>query len=545
MTREFEIDTELFGRHTRLTIPASEFAGMNWPIERLGAGAIVFANQRGYTQNAIQSQSLTATEKCIFAHTGWRKLDDDWIYLHAGGGIGHAGAVPSVSVRLPGAAACYELRAPSDAAVLRSAVVSSLNLIELGPPAISFPTYAAIWRSVFGDADFALHMTGETGAFKSEFAALHQQHFGANMNRLHLPGAWSSTANANESLAFHTKDALFVVDDFAPQGGISELAKLHAAADRVFRGAGNHAGRARLDSTAKLRQAKPPRALILSTGEEIPRGQSLRARLLIVELSKGEIDGRRLGECQHDANDGLYALTVGGFVQWLAGRYEQSRAAFAAKIQDRRANGLLSAAHARTPEIVAGLQAAFELFLEFAVASGAITTVEADRLGNRCWTALRDAAAAQARHQGETEPTARFLCLIGFVLSSGRAHLADRRGGAPDGSERLCGWRPTNSAEWQSQGDCIGWIDGDAVYLEPTSAYRAAQIAARDAQQPFGISEPTLRKRLREKNLLASTDKARQTLTVQRTVCGSQKDVLHFRRLTMLPELSDAQEDTE
>jgi hypothetical protein len=38
------------------------------------------------------------------------------------------------------------------------------------------------------------------------------------MNRLHLPGAWASTGNSLEALAFHAKDALIVIDDFAPQG---------------------------------------------------------------------------------------------------------------------------------------------------------------------------------------------------------------------------------------------------------------------------------------------------------------------------------------
>lgn len=544
-TREFEMEAENFGRKIRFTIPASEFAAMNWPIERLGAAAIVFANQRGYAQNAIQALSLTATEKYVFAHTGWRKVGSGWIYLHAGGGIGNTGAVPDVSVRLPGAAARYELRVAADADALQSAVASSLRLVELGPPAISFPLYAAIWRAVFGDADFALHLAGVTGAFKSELAALHQQHFGADMDRLHLPGAWSSTGNANEALGFHAKDALFVIDDFAPQGGISEVAKLHAAADRVFRGAGNHAGRARLDSTSRLRQPKPPRALIFSTGEEIPRGQSVRARMLILELSKGDIDGHRLTECQRDARNGIYAVAAGGFVQWLAGRYDQSRAAFTSKVGEHRATALLNTAHARTPEVVANLQAAFELYLEFCVATGAVTAAEGDRLAERCWNALRDAAAAQAKYQGETEPTARFLSLLRSVLSSGRAHLANRSGGVPVGSEPSCGWRPTSSDNWQSQGDCIGWIDGDYVYLEPTAAFRAVQLAARDSGDTLAVSEPTLRRRLREKGLLSSTDPKRGTLTVRRTICGSSQDVLHFYRLTVLPELSDAQEDGE
>src|SRR5262249_49296200 len=198
-----------------------------------------------------------------------------------------------------------------------------------------------------GETDFAVHLAGETGAFKSEVAALHQQHFGAAMDRLHLPGTWSSTGNALEALAFFGKDALVVIDDFAPQGNSSDVARYHAAADRVFRAAGNHAGRSRLDSTAKLREPKPPRALILSTGEDIPRGQSIRARLLILELSKKSIESAALTEwksienaalteCQNNAQAGLFAEAMGAYVRWLAGRYDDARNQFERLVVEHR-----------------------------------------------------------------------------------------------------------------------------------------------------------------------------------------------------------------
>jgi len=95
-------------------------------------------------------------------------------------------------------------------------------------------------------------------------------------------------------------------------------------------------------------------------------------------------------------------------------------------------------------------------------------------------------------------------------------------------------------------GDCIGWVDGDDVYLEPTAAYRTAQGAARDIGEPFAISEQMLKKRLREKDLLASIDVTRETLTVRRRICGSYKGVLHLRRSTVLPEADeDGPEDVE
>jgi hypothetical protein len=537
--REFEIEAELLGQPHRFTIPAWAFASMDWPIEQMGSAAITFPNQRDYARTAIQSFSITAEARCLYTHTGWRKVDGRWLFLHSGGAIGGAGAFSDVTVRFLGALIRYELRPPTRPEALASAVRASLRLVEIGPPSISFPLLAATSRAVWGEADFALHLAGETGAFKSELAALHQQHFGSGMDRLHLPGAWSSTGNALEGLAFLAKDTLLVIDDFAPQGSATEVARYHAAADRVFRAAGNLAGRGRLDSTAKLREAKQPRGLILSTGEDIPKGHSIRARLLILELPKGAIKTADLTECQGDAQRGLYAEAFGGFVQWIAGRYEDARAAFDRRVAEVRVGALSSVAHARTPEIVANLQAGFKLYLDFSVACGAVDDAERERLASRCWEALRDAAAAQAKHQTASEPTSRFLALLRSLLVSGRAHLEARNGGTPDRAPGASGWRRDNAGKWSPRGDCIGWVDGDDIYLEPTASYGAVQIAGRDAGEMLSVTAQTLKKRLREKGLLASVDEKRETLTVRRSIGGSSTDVLHFSRSTLLPEAPD------
>ena len=71
-----------------------------------------------------------------------------------------------------------------------------------------------------------------------------------------------------------------------------------------------------------LRPAKPPRGLILSTGEDIPRGQSLRARGLFLELGPNDLNWQRLSECQQDAASGRYAMAMAGYLQWLAADYE-------------------------------------------------------------------------------------------------------------------------------------------------------------------------------------------------------------------------------
>jgi hypothetical protein len=277
----------------------------------------------------------------------------------------------------------YKIPVPQNQEALRHAVRTSLELTRLGSAAISFPLRAATCRSVLGGADFSVHLAGETGAFKSERAALEQQFFGAGMNRMNLPASWSSTGNALEITAFHGKDALLVIDDFAPHGSASDVNRYHATAERVFRAAGNHAGRGRLDSSARIREPRPPRGLILSTGEEIPRGHSIRARLLILEMAKGDIGSDALTKFQGYAREGVFAEAMGAFLTWIAKSYDSVQNRLAVRTSEFRIRFVTGIAHARTPDIVASLQAGFEAYLDFAETVGAIDRAGAEVLRRR------------------------------------------------------------------------------------------------------------------------------------------------------------------
>ena len=286
----------------RAEIPAADFAAMNWTVPAWGTRAVVFAGMgtKDHLRAALQLLSGDVPRHTIFKHTGWRQIDDCWFYLHAGGAIGANGHNDAIPVVLPEPLAGFRLPPPlvpvspgdvhlagelgaaalREAADLSNAVRASLGMLRLGPDRLTFPLLAAIYRSVLGDTDFALHLAGPTGCFKSEAAALAQQHFGPEMDSRHLPASWSSTGNALEGLAFTAKDALLVVDDFCPTGSASDVQRSHKEADRLFRGQGNRAGRQRMRADATLRPAKPPRGLTVSTGEDTPRGQSLRPAVL-------------------------------------------------------------------------------------------------------------------------------------------------------------------------------------------------------------------------------------------------------------------------
>jgi hypothetical protein len=544
--REFEIQAEVFGRRFRFTIPASEFAAMEWPIKLMGPAAITYPNQKDYARTAIQWFSIGAEERRIYTHTGWREIDGHFLYIHAGGAIGAEGLISGIQVRLAGSLGRYQLSLTQDREGLVKAIGASLRLVDLGSPTVSFPLRAATFRAIFGGCDFALHLAGETGTFKSERAALEQQHFGAEMTRLNLPASWSSTANALEATAFQAKDTLLVVDDFAPQGSSTDVARYHAAGERLFRAVGNHAGRGRLDSSARLREAKPPRSLVLSTGEDIPRGHSVRARLLVLEMERGSISTELLTECQKDGVTGLYAQATAAFIRWIAMDLEAIQKDLGRRVADLRLKAGRDLAHCRTPDVIANLQAGFDIYLRFAEESKAIDAAKRTELSDRCWNALVSAARAQARYQAASEPSTRFVELLRSALASGHCHVASRDGTVPD-CPLSAGWRQEDSS-WLQQpklvprGDRIGWLDGDDLYLEPTAAFGVAQAMSREAGEAIPIAERTLRKRLHERGLLLSTDAKRETLTVRRMLCGSLKNVLHFRKDSLLsaePDIPD------
>jgi Domain of unknown function (DUF927) len=310
-----------------IRVPAAEFAAMNFVAE-LGVDAVLYAGVgiKDHARAAIQLSSHDACRHRIYTHTGWVSINGQHTYLTGSGGIVAAGLDPSIEVRLDGKLTAFSLPSPPVKDELREAVRASIGLLDLAPDSAMVPVVGAVYRAVLASTDFGLHIFGPTGAGKSAVAAIAQQHYGAAFGPHDLPGNWSSTDNALEASLFIGKDALFVIDDLLHTGTTADVARLERTADRVFRAQANGSGRARMRTDGSLRPVRPPRGLVLSTGEESPRGQSLAARRADLELRPEDLDWDYLTVCQQRAGSGLYAQALSGFVQWVACSYESIQA---------------------------------------------------------------------------------------------------------------------------------------------------------------------------------------------------------------------------
>lgn len=524
--RLFELEVQRQGQPVRFRVPAGQFASLSWVPEHLGATAVVLPGLqvKDQARAAIQLLSTAVAERRLYTHLGWREINGQWVYLHAGGGLGAQGAVPGIEVTPGEALGHYRLPPPPTGEALREAIRASLRFLEVAPEAVTLSLYSALWRAPLGSGAPSVHLVGATGAGKTELAALVQQHFGAAMHAKALPASWASTGNALESVAFQAKDAVLVIDDFCPTGAPADIQRYHKEGERVFRAQGNHSGRQRLRPDGTLRSAKPPRGLILSTGEDIPQGHSLRARLLILEVSAQTLLAHQaqFTVCQQDAAGGLYAQAMAGYVHWLAQHYGTIQTAWPAELIALRAQAPRGR-HPRTPETMAQCGLGLQHFLAYAAAVGALSDAHCQALWQRAWTAFATVAEAQQEHQSSEAPERRFLALLAAALTAGHAHVVDATTLNAPRSPHDWGWvarpggpGPVARETWHPQGDAIGWLTADHLYLDPEATFRVVQVFAAAQHAPLPVTQRTLWKRLRDAGLLTTQGEALRPTIVAR-----------------------------
>lgn len=510
-------------------VPAGQFNALNWIASAWGARPRLTAGQtiRDRTREAIQLLSPPPKRRTVYQHTGWRLLEDgSWGFLHAGGALTATGNRADVDVSLGdlGTLSLVDLPEPPTGDTLRDAVRQSVDvLLRIAPLPLTGPLLSVVGRAPLCElveAPEGLLYVGKTGTGKSELAARGMQFYGARFHAKGLPAAWADTPNAIERAAFAAKDIPLVVDDFAPAGTREEQARAHANVERIFRAVGNRTGRGRMRGDGTLRPRYVPRGLVVSTAEDLPRMQSARARVLILEVEPGDVDFAALSVAQRFGADGTFARATAGYLMHMAGRLEELRATARTRCDELRdlAHSSGSSSHRRTPEAVGNLFYGIEQFLLFAVAVDALSDLEADDLRARTWEALLEAGAAQASTLEAADPVLRFEALLASAFSSGTVHVRhEKTGNAPTFHADALGWDGG-----VPRGRCIGWAEvrdaadtpGRGLLLDPEATYAAVQDLAGRQNDPLSSSKTTLWKRLLEAGKLLT--RGERTVTVRR-----------------------------
>lgn len=512
LTIEAQVDSKA---PQTIELPATQFGKMDW-CAKLRGGAVICAGQgvRDRMREAIERLSGRARERTIYTHTGWREINGEWIYLHGGGGIGAEGIRVDIEAELPPSLTEFRLPPPPAGAELREALRASAEMIEVGDRAITLPLFGAIWRAALGECDFSVFLIGETGSYKSSLAAVAQRHFGANFNRERLPASWASTANFLENLAFRAKDAILVIDDFRPATHSFDR-ELQREAERIFRAQGNRSGRGRMNADGSERPTRAPRGMILTTAEEFVWGASLRARMVELEVARGQLSLDKLILLHQAAQAGVLAAAMAGWVQWLASRLPDVRERMTRRAEEI-AREFARQAHPRAALALGELQATIELWQEFA-------EIDLGRVGS----VFLGRSETQEEHDEATNEAAKFANILMSTLSNGRAHARTIHKAKPSGEGAL-GWVLDRTGQFVAQGVTTLWCDENESlwYLDLNTAYALVMGMSNDGNRP-NVSMRMLVKLLNEHGYLLRTDnREKWGYRVRKMIDGAQISLL-------------------
>ena len=527
-----------------IDVPASEFDRLDWLPTSWGAGAQITVGSRfkDHVVAAIKERSNPEILQ-LCQHTGWSQFNDELLYLTHTGGIGTKGLNLDASCELQGPLGDFSLPTPVDPRTLDlEGILEAFR--DLQKDGTALVLLGAAMRAVlchFHPATCSVYLQGTTGTFKSAAAGVLQGFWGSKFDGANLPANWSSTGNALEKTAFLAKDCLLVVDDFVARGTRQEVAYTHRNAERLLRAQGNQSGRSRMTAKAEIRNAFYPRGIVMCTGEDVPNGHSLQARLVIINVARGAIDTSVLSQLQKLARSGHLATIMASFVQWLAAEAKANKLTESIDMAlECDHENIGSGGHARTQDNLANLLTGLRVFLDFAEDAGEMSSSKVQEFMDSATDAARSLGAMQASIDQEASDAQRFLELIRVAVSSGKAHIESKFGGEPE-NPRTLGWRKVETYggfRSEAMGSRIGWADKDAIYIDPGASLSIVKAIASSLDNHLGSSQLAIGKSLSEAGLLTQHKKGRNTAKV--SILGHRPNVFSLR-ISDIFELDDSE----
>ncbi|MBI5961611.1 MAG: primase C-terminal domain-containing protein [Chloroflexi bacterium] len=486
--------------HTFTLQVPSEVFGDDAALRRFiaGRGGETFTVRAGMGKHlapAILSLSGDYPTRTNYRFMGWTLIDGRWTYVSPGFCVSANGKVDEPpDVELDARLRDYGLQDTTwENGLAAFEAMIPVFPKHLVPTCIAFALLPLLQRFFPAAAPRpAIHLAGTYGSGKSELAALMSSFYGV-FSRDTPPSQWGDTINTVEAMGYPLADALYWIDDY------KSIYADERTFTRFLQSYSRGMGRGRLTREAKLRQERPCRGLILSTGETVLEGEaSVLSRMLVLDVPPWEHrdpGGQKLAQAdllrQH-----LSGFTV-EFAAWIARQVENNDLVadiarrFATSAEGyRKKLALLSGSQANTGRIVqnwAVLVTIYQLLRKF------LEEKEADDV----LPGWQDVILETAQAVRQERASQVFLDLLGQLLAGGQAMIdEDMR-------------NPRETAPGVAK---VGYRDGGYVYLLPEIAHKEICKV-----QPLRFTTAAIGAQLKEEGLLLP---GTNSLTVQRRVRG-------------------------
>ncbi|MHC1694079.1 MAG: hypothetical protein AB9835_02130 [Eubacteriales bacterium] len=406
-----------------IEVNAEDFYTLNWLIPKWGIAVNVYPpiSNMNILRSAIQRLAANTASKTYYNHIGFRNIDGQWVYLHAGGCIGKDDI--SVDVQTYLSKYCLPESDPNPF----DSIQASIDLLELAPMEVTLPLLYLMYLAPLNEAfkicniepSFILWLYGRSGTRKTSLATLFLNHFGEFSKS--PPASFRDTINSLEKKSFLCKDAPLCVDDYFPSDSKREKEKLIQTAQALIRMYGDKGSKGRMNADSSLRAEYPPRGVCLTTAEDLISGHSSMARLLPVEIKKNAVDLEKLTKAQNESYKLSQAMY--SYISWLIPIMDALPMQL--KIQFEKIRNQLSGinVHGRAIEIIAWMQIAYNLFLKYAESVGVVEAADIKTRLNESMEILTKINTTNLTE--EEKPEILYLNILLSLLASKHYSLKD------------------------------------------------------------------------------------------------------------------------
>ena len=465
----------------KIEIPATGFSNLAW-VSKWGSKPCLEPGQtvRDFVRHSIQKASDNVQVTTHYAHTGWREINGNMAYLHAGGAVG---CTEGVSVKLNKELIKYTLPPyPHESTASetglsdpeKKGLETSLSFLDIGSRAVTIPLFCVVYLAPLTTIlnpmpNFSGYLFGQSGTFKTTAALLALCHFG-NFSGAESLSNFDDTIGILEKRSFTLKDTLHVIDDFHPSANRKAAESKEIVAQRMIRAYSNRTARGRLNSDMTERGRYEPRGMMLMTAEEQPSLESTLARVCIIEVNEGALDRDKLTAIQKNADCLPYAMA--SYIDWIRFNIVEIKEIFPARFRELRERAATEGFHRKLPEQIAFLGFALEMATSFFNEKGALSNNAAAALVSEGWGVFQHLAEKQQQRIKDDDPVALFFEIVSTLILQGQARLENY---------------PGYSGDRIGAGEQIGWYDSSCLYLLPTAIWHMVQrrCIAENTHFPF------------------------------------------------------------
>lgn len=492
-----------------------------WIPNLWGTDPIIHGSVRDHAPvlECLQTTGLDAPTVKTYSHTGWTQIDNKWGFLNASGVAGmsdECGEVTASHVVLPPNLMRYNIPSSCPEAKAIVAYQHLENFLHAADLSATAPLTAALFLAPLRtllNLDLCVFLVGKTGTRKSSLIAAALSFYGKDFTRNSLPESFQSTANSVERTAFIAKDLPLAVDNFVPalvqNGGQQILSRIaHSVGDGAGRGRLNRGGMGQAYS-------KPPRALLLLTGEEGAYGESTAARFYTVQLTDQTVNDSVLARVQDAAVRDETRWLSAHYLAWLAPQLddptfaETLRALYQRELAELRVN---TGGHRRLPEQEAWIRVGLSLaegshprggWVKGSLAASVSVSLDAVR---------------QERVAAHRETSTSYKVLSGLLalVTRGRAYGCDPDAGTiPSVHPNMFGWTRFGSRTSMNAVACM-WISNRykkgswTLMVDPTVATQLLNEGLPRDATPYHAN--ALGTALQSDNFIQASDKGRASV---------------------------------